>query len=125
LVLSPGWIPVLVPAAWLHIAPGQELRLAEVPDYAPSAFEREYGRHVTIAYPAEGFGGLRERLRQHGADLVAPPRPTAAERFFIPDTNRYLLEAVAAANRKPWAQPPGRAPLVGSGLAWASYLPNF
>jgi hypothetical protein len=96
-----------------------------VPDYAPSAFAREYGRHVTVTDPAEGFGGLQERLRQHGAELGAPLRPTAAGRLFIPDTDRYRLEVVAAANRKPWARPPARAPLVGSGLAWASNLPNF
>ena len=38
-------------AAWLQIAPGQELHLTEVPDFKPSPFEREYGRHIAISFP--------------------------------------------------------------------------
>ena len=89
----PGNIPL--PAAWLEVAPGQELHLVEVPDFEPSPFEREYGRHVAVAYPAEGFAGLKERLRQHGAELVAPLRPTASERFFFRTPDGYLFEVIA------------------------------
>jgi catechol 2,3-dioxygenase-like lactoylglutathione lyase family enzyme len=94
----PGNIPM--PAAWLEIAPGQELHLVEVPDYGPSPFEGEYGRHVAVSHPAEDFGGLKERLKQQGAELVAPLRATAAERFFFRDLDGYLFEVVAAANRE-------------------------
>jgi catechol 2,3-dioxygenase-like lactoylglutathione lyase family enzyme len=97
-----GWRPldrpsnIPMPAAWLEIAPGQELHLVEVPDYAPSPFEREYGRHVAISHPAADFDGLKERLRQQGAELVAPLRPTTTERFFFRDPDGYFFEVVAA-----------------------------
>ncbi len=75
----------------------------EVADFAPSAFEREYGRHVAIAYPAEGFAELKERLRRHGAELVAPLRATGSERFFFRCPDGYLFEIVA------WVEEGGRA----------------
>jgi hypothetical protein len=62
--------------------------------FLPSAFEREYGRHVAIAYPREGFAALKERLRQHGAELIAPLRPTASERLFFRDLDGYVFEIV-------------------------------
>src|SRR5271169_2456365 len=34
------------PAAWMAIGAGQELHLLQLDDYAPSPFEREYGRHL-------------------------------------------------------------------------------
>jgi hypothetical protein len=40
-------------AAWLKAGPGQELHLVEAPDFEPSAFEREYGRHIAVSYPRE------------------------------------------------------------------------
>ena len=49
-----GWKPldrpgnIAVPAAWLEIAPGQELHLVEVPEYQSTPFDREYGRHIAI-----------------------------------------------------------------------------
>ena len=70
-------------AAWLTAGPGQELHLVEVPDFEPSAFEREYGRHIAVSYPREGFAGLKDRLKQHGAELIAPLRATPFERFFF------------------------------------------
>ena len=97
-----GWRPldrpnnIALPAAWLEIAPGQELHLVEVADYAASPFEREYGRHIAVAYPREGFVGLKERLQQHGAKLVAPLRETAFERFFFIDPDGYVFEVVDA-----------------------------
>jgi catechol 2,3-dioxygenase-like lactoylglutathione lyase family enzyme len=94
----PANIPM--PAAWLEIAPGQELHLVEVPDYAPFPFEREYGRHIALSHPGEDFAGLKERLRQQGAELVPPLRPTTVERFFFRDPDGYLFEVVAeGANR--------------------------
>lgn len=97
-----GWRPIArpgniaTPAAWLEIAPGQELHLLELPDFEPSPFEREYGRHIAVAFPQAGFPQLRERLEEHGAELIAPTRPTSFERFFFRDPNGYVFEVVAA-----------------------------
>jgi catechol 2,3-dioxygenase-like lactoylglutathione lyase family enzyme len=97
-----GWKPLDRPnnipmaAAWLEIASGQELHLVEVADFAPSPFEREYGRHIAIAYPVAGFAGLKERLKGHGAEVIAPLRPTPFERFFFRDPNGYVFEVVPA-----------------------------
>ena len=97
-----GWKPldrpgnIAVPAAWLEIAPGQELHLVEVPDYQPSPFDREYGRHVAVFCPGEGFDGLKERLRREGAELIAPIRETPFERFFFRDLDGYVFEVIVA-----------------------------
>ena len=97
-----GWRPIErpnnigQPAAWLEIASGQELHLIEVPDFQPSAFEKEYGRHVAIEVDQRQFPALQARLREHGAELIAPLRPTPFERFFFRDPNGYIFEVVAA-----------------------------
>jgi catechol 2,3-dioxygenase-like lactoylglutathione lyase family enzyme len=82
------------PAAWLEIAPGQELHLIEVPAFAPSPFENEFGRHVALAFPLAEFDALKRRLKAHGAELIAPERPTPFARFFFRDPNGYLFEVV-------------------------------
>ena len=47
---------IAVPAAWLEIAPGQELHLVQIPDFAPSPFEAgEYGRHIAIRLTPSAF----------------------------------------------------------------------
>jgi catechol 2,3-dioxygenase-like lactoylglutathione lyase family enzyme len=95
-----GWrsIPrsnnVPYPAAWLAVGPGQELHLLELPDFEASPFEREYGRHVAVSYPPAGFAALKQRLRQHGAEVIAADRPTPFERFFFRDPNGYVFEIV-------------------------------
>lgn len=71
-----------IPAAWLRIAPNQELHLIEVIDFESSRFEREFGRHFAINYAHDQFPALRARLTDHGAELVSPERPTPFERFF-------------------------------------------
>jgi catechol 2,3-dioxygenase-like lactoylglutathione lyase family enzyme len=97
-----GWRRILrpnnirFPAAWLEIAPGQELHLIELPDVEPSPFEREYGRHIAISYPLADFSALKDRLRQQGAELIAPDRATPFERFFFRDPNGYVFEMIAA-----------------------------
>ncbi|HWB09413.1 MAG TPA: VOC family protein [Pirellulales bacterium] len=97
-----GWRPIQrpnnigQPAAWLEIAPGQELHLIEVADFQPSAFEKEYGRHLAIQFDEREFGGLKSRLTAQGAELIAPIRPTPFERFFFKDPNGYVFEVVAA-----------------------------
>jgi catechol 2,3-dioxygenase-like lactoylglutathione lyase family enzyme len=95
-----GWLPIdrpsniTAPAAWLAIAPGQELHLIEVYDFTPSAFEREYGRHVAVTYPRDHFPALKQRLVEEGAEILPPERDTQFERFFFRDPNGYLFEVV-------------------------------
>ena len=97
-----GWRPVARPgnvgraAAWLEIAPGQELHLVEVADFAPSPFEGEFGRHVALAVPRADFDALRRRLRERGAALVEPERPTPFARFFFRSPDGYVFEVVEA-----------------------------
>ena len=58
-----GWKPLARPgniaiaAAWLEITLGVELHLIEVPEFEPSSFEREFGRHVAVTFPAQSFRG--------------------------------------------------------------------
>ncbi|MBM4069902.1 MAG: hypothetical protein FJ271_13255 [Planctomycetes bacterium] len=97
-----GWRPINRPgnigrpAAWLEIAPGQELHLVEVPGFAPSPFEAEFGRHIAIAFPRAEFDVLKRRLVAHGAALIEPERATPFERFFFRDPNGYVFEVVDA-----------------------------
>jgi catechol 2,3-dioxygenase-like lactoylglutathione lyase family enzyme len=97
-----GWRPLARPdnvgraAAWLEIAPGQELHLVEVADFRPSRFEAEFGRHVALAFPRTELAGLKRRLLARGAALIAPERPTPFERFFFRDPDGYVFEVVAA-----------------------------
>ncbi len=97
-----GWEPIERPgnidieSAWLRIAPGQELHLLHVPDFVPSKFEREFGRHFAVEYPADGFADLKQRLAKRGAELVDPIRETPFERFFFRDPNGYVFEVVDA-----------------------------
>jgi catechol 2,3-dioxygenase-like lactoylglutathione lyase family enzyme len=103
-----GWRPIARPdnigrpAAWLEIAPGQELHLVEVPGFEPSPFEAEFGRHVALAVPLAQFEGLRQLLLAQGATLIEPERPTPFARFFFRDPNGYVFEVVAA-EREPEA----------------------
>src|SRR5215470_14012511 len=84
-----GWRPIARPnnigrpAAWLEIAPGQELHLVEVADFAPSPFEAEFGRHIAISFPQRDFGALKRRLLSHGATLIDPERATPFARLFF------------------------------------------
>lgn len=95
-----GWQPIdrpnniAIPSAWLEIAPGQEVHLLEIPDFAPSPFEREYGRHLAVTYPREGFEPLQNRLRAEGAEVIAAERPTPFARFFFRSPDGYVVEVV-------------------------------
>ena len=97
-----GWEPIGSPdnvevdAAWLRITPGQELHLLRVPDFEPSDFEREFGRHFAVEYQVDGFPALKERLTERGAELIDPIRETPFERFFFRDINGYIFEVVDA-----------------------------
>lgn len=81
-------------AAWLEVAPGQELHLVEVADFEPSPFEQEYGRHIAVSFPRAVFSGLQERLRAHGAEIITADRPTPFARFFFRDPNGYVFEVI-------------------------------
>jgi catechol 2,3-dioxygenase-like lactoylglutathione lyase family enzyme len=87
------------PAAWLEIAPGQELHLVEVAAFEPSPFEAEFGRHVALAVPRAEFDALKRRLVRHGATLLEPERPTPFARFFFRDPDGYVFEIVEAERR--------------------------
>ena len=95
-----GWTPIgrprnnAAPAAWLQIAPGQELHLVEVPEFQPSPFEQEYGRHIALSLPRAAFPTLKERLIAHGAKVIDPLRDTPFDRFFFRDPNGYLFEVL-------------------------------
>src|SRR5262249_38994181 len=65
---------IAFPAAWLRLGSGQELHLVEIPDFQPSAFEREYGRHVALGYPASEFSALKQRLVANGAEIINATR---------------------------------------------------
>ena len=94
------WRPLLRPnnigrlAAWLKIAPGQELHLVEVPGFEASPFETEFGRHVAVTFPLADFDALKRRLLAHGATLLEPERPTPFVRFFFRCPDGYVFEVV-------------------------------
>jgi catechol 2,3-dioxygenase-like lactoylglutathione lyase family enzyme len=88
----PGNVPY--EAAWLNIGRGQQIHLVYVEEFEASPFEREFGRHVAVFYPRPQFEGLKQRLQQHGAELIEPVRPTTFDRFFFRDPNGYLFEVI-------------------------------
>ena len=110
-----GWTPILrpgnitAPAAWLAIAPGQELHLIQVPDFSASPFEREYGRHLAVTHPRSGFAGLKQRLVDHGAEILEPERATPFERFFFRDPNGYIIEVIDEAHEPEGSSVPEEA----------------
>ena len=97
-------------AAWLRIAPGQDLQLLRVPDFEPSDFEREFDRHFAMEYPVDDFPALKDRLTERGAELIDPIHETTFERFFFRDINGYIFEVVDA-GRTPEVYPPSDASL--------------
>jgi hypothetical protein len=80
---------------WLNIGLGQQMHVLYVERFEVSPFEREFGRHVAVFYPRPLFEGLKQRLRQHGAELIEPLRPTPFERFFFREpVNGYVFEVI-------------------------------
>ncbi len=102
-----GWRPIYRPnnipmrAAWLEVAPGQEIHLIEVADYEASPFEREYGRHIAVASRPGSTIFLHQRaaVAAFGAEVIEADRPTPFERFFFRDPNGYMFEIVEAERR--------------------------
>lgn len=95
-----GWRAIRQPenieitAAWLEIAPGQQLHLLKIPGFEPSPFEAEFGRHFACFHPASDFDGLKRRLADAGATLIDALRPTPFARFFFRDPNGYYFEII-------------------------------
>jgi Glyoxalase/Bleomycin resistance protein/Dioxygenase superfamily len=90
-------VPANIPCetVWLNIGGRQQLHVFYVEGFEVSAFEREFGRHVAVFYPRAGFAGLRQRLTQHGAEIIEPLRPTPFERFFFREpVNGYVFEVI-------------------------------
>jgi catechol 2,3-dioxygenase-like lactoylglutathione lyase family enzyme len=98
-VKRPGNISVA--SAWLAIGAGIELHLIEDPDFEPSRFEREFGRHVAVTFPRTELPRLRERLLSHGAELIEPVRETPFARFFFRDPNGYVFEIIEEEHDEP------------------------
>jgi catechol 2,3-dioxygenase-like lactoylglutathione lyase family enzyme len=90
-----------VAAAWLEVAPECELHLVEDPEFEPSRFEREFGRHIAVTCPRGEFSGLKERLEKHRATLIEPLRETPFARFFFQDPNGYVFEVVEEEHDEP------------------------
>ncbi len=92
-----GWRPIARPgnidrpAAWLAIAPGIELHLVEDPEFEPSPFEKEFGRHIAVAFPLAEFPALKNRLvaRVRHAHRPDPRHPVPA--VLLPRPGRLRL----------------------------------
>ncbi len=95
-----GWRPIQRPdniagtAGWLDIGGGDQIHLLQFPDFEPSAFEAEYGRHIAVFFPGTEFDELKQRLAGAGAELIAAKRPTPFERFFFREPNGYVFEVI-------------------------------
>jgi predicted enzyme related to lactoylglutathione lyase len=80
---------------WLNIGRGQQMHVLHVDGFEVSPFEQEFGRHVAVYYPLPGFDELKQRLVQHGAELIEPLRTTPFERFFFREpVNGYVFEVI-------------------------------
>ena len=80
-----------------------ELHLIENPEFEPSRFEQEFGRHIAVTFARAEFPRLKERLQARGATLIEPLRETPFERFFFRDPNGYVFEVVEESHDEPGA----------------------
>ena len=90
-------VPPNVPSetVWLNIGGGQQIHVFYVDGFEVSPFEREFGRHVALFCARQEFEPLRQRLLQHGAELIEPLRPTPFARFFFREPiNGYVFEVI-------------------------------
>jgi catechol 2,3-dioxygenase-like lactoylglutathione lyase family enzyme len=97
-----GWTALHQPgnidtaAAWLEIAPGQQVHLLRVEAFEASPFEQEYGRHLAMLRPRVEFDEIQEKLQQEGVEIIPPLRATPFDRFFFRDPNGYMFEIIDA-----------------------------
>ena len=93
---APGNIPS--EAAWFNLGNGQQIHLVHVEGFEVSPFEQEFGRHIALLHPGADLEKLKQRLREHGAEIIAPMRATPFNRFFFKDPiNGYVFEVIDAA----------------------------
>ena len=84
-----------VQLVWLDLGGGQEMHVFYVEGFRVSPFENEFGRHVAVFYPLDGFEPLKARLESEGAEIFPPVRPTPFERFFFREpVNGYVFEVI-------------------------------
>ena len=94
----PGNSPV--PTQWLDIGGGQQIHVVYVGNFEASAFEGEFGRHIAVFHPLDGFHALKSRLVALGADIIEPLRATDFERFFVREpVNGYVFEVIDQGHR--------------------------
>ncbi len=85
-----------VETVWLGMGGGQQLHIVYVEGFAVSPFEGEFGRHIAVVVPAGEMIALRDRLAAAGAQVMAPVRSSAVERFFFREpVNGYVFEVIA------------------------------
>jgi hypothetical protein len=90
-----------VDVVWLDIGRGQEMHVIYVEGFEVSPFEREFGRHVAVFYPAVEFAALKARLTREGAELIDPLRETPFARFFFREpVNGYVFEVIDDVRRR-------------------------
>ncbi len=95
-----GWRIVPLPAnveieaAWVEVAPGQQIHILTIPGFEPSPFEAEFGRHYAFFHAGSDFPALQQRLVEQGAILIEAIRPTPFARFFFRDPNGYYFEII-------------------------------
>ena len=85
---------VEIKAAWVEVAPGQQIHILELPGFEASPFEAEFGRHYAFFHPGADFPALKKRLVSHGATIIPPVRETPFKRFFFRDANGYYFEII-------------------------------
>ena len=83
-----------VDAAWLEIAPGQQIHVLGIEDFEISTCEREYGRHIAFFHPRQDWEPLKARLAALDTEVIPPLRETPFPRFFFRDPNGYLFEVI-------------------------------
>ena len=69
---------------------GQQIHLVYVDGFEVSPFEGEFGRHVAVYYPRAQFDALKQRLRQHGAELIAAAPDRAVRALLLPRSGERL-----------------------------------
>ena len=96
-----GWrrnpVPPNVPVetGWFDIGRGQEIHVFYVDGFETSPFEAEFGRHIALLHPLDGFEPLKSRLLAQGVTMIPEARTAPYERFFFREpVNGYVLEVI-------------------------------